>query len=168
MTKNKEKLILILLLFWLLKNTSYNYNVSNNYEIVMEDDCFARYSKGRVFIGSKEYIESLIDIDENDILIIDNRDRDDPNMKILSSYKINDYRTRDEILKIIFEYEKKNPSSWKRTISSMKLEWFVHNVLYYLNYETKRTRDVDLNNNDEKKYSKRLNFLKEKKILKLK
>ena len=87
-TKTKEKLILIFLLFWILKNMSYNYKLSNSYEIVMEDDCFARYSNGRVYIGSKEYIESLIDIDENDILIIDNRDRNDPNMKILSSYKI--------------------------------------------------------------------------------
>jgi len=155
MTKTKKKLLIFFILMWLVKKISYDYNFSSNYEIVMEDSYFARYSKGRVYIGNREYINSLNDIDENDILIIDNRNSKDPDMKILSSYRIMDYRLRDEILNIITEYERRYPSSWNRSVSSMKVEWIVHNILYYLNYKTYRTRDVDFNNEDEKIYRKK-------------
>ena len=77
-------------------------------------------------------------------------------MKILSSYKINDSNIRNEILEIIAEYEKTYPSSWNRSINSMRVEWFVHNFLYYLNYEKNRTRDVDFNNSEQEIYSKKL------------
>ena len=153
---NKKKRILPgILALWLLGNISYDHKVENKYEIVMQEEHFANYSNGRVFIGSKEYIDNLTDISANDVLIVDGRNSDDPYMKILSSYKINDSNIRNEILEIINEYEKMHPSSWNRSINSMRVEWFVHNFLYYLNYEKNRTMDVDFNSEQEI-YSKKL------------
>ena len=34
----------------------------------------------------------------------------------------------------------------------MKVEWFMHNIFYYFNFQRNRTEHVDFNNKDEKKY----------------
>ena len=138
----------------ILLTTMYKYDkaINNVSSIVEEDDCYS-YSRGKVYIGNKEYLLSVYqDIGPNDILVYDGRSSNDPNMKIYSSYRIRDSKTREEILRILMLYEKKNPSNWKRSFKSMRREWLIHNILYDLDYEIKRTRDVDLNNNDEELY----------------
>ena len=57
-----------------------------------------------------------------------------------------------EIIDILLKYEEENPSEWERTRDSMYWEWYFHN--YYCNngVEIERTKDVDLDNNDEKTY----------------
>ena len=111
-------------------NLSYDHKVIPNYEIVDKKNYYANYSNGRVYIGKRKYIEKLKDVNDNDILILDRRDEDDPNMQILSSYRIIDANIQNEILEIINEYEKEYPSSWNRSTNSMQVEWFIHNVLY--------------------------------------
>lgn len=152
----KKRILSGILALWLIGNISYDHKVLPKYEIVINDNYFANYSNGKVYIGSKEYIDTLTDISASDVLIVDGRNSDDPYMKILSSYKINDSNIRNEILEIINEYEKMHPSSWNRSINSMRVEWFVHNFLYYFNYETERTKDVDFNNSEQEMYSKKL------------
>lgn len=153
---NKKRILSGLLALWLMGNVSHDYKATPNYEIINDGAYFANYSNGKVYIGSKDYIKGLTNVDDDDILIIDGRNGNDPNMQILSSYRIVDVNSYNEILGIIEEYEKEYPSSWKRSISSMRIEWFVHNVLYYLNYKTERTKNVDFNNKDEKVYKKRI------------
>ena len=135
-------------------NNDYNYNPT--YEILDEsDDAYAIYPKGKVYIGDKKYIESLRDVKDTDILVEDQR-KTRENMKIVSSYKIKDKDLRNDIICILVEYEKDNPTDWDRTIESMRVEWFVHNFLYDINYEIDRTKDVDFQNDEEKTYNKKI------------
>lgn len=151
----KNILYLSTILFFItyyLKN-DYNYNAS--YEIV-DDTFFATYSNGLVYIGNEKYLDS-IECNENDILICDSRDKlEDPDMVIYNSFNITDKNIRNEILEIVCEYEKNYPSNWNRSIESMRVEWFMHNIGYFFNYKRDRTTDVDLNNNDEEKYNKKI------------
>lgn len=134
---------------------NYNNNKSTNSDNINED-AFDKYSKGQVYIGNKEFLDNLDNINETDILVEDQRNSNNPSMKIRNSYLITDSNTRNEILNILLNYEKQDPSDWDRTIETMDLEWEAHNVLYYLNYKKDHTTDVDLDNEDEKKYEKLL------------
>lgn len=153
MNKLKRKIILISLIL-IIGERYYNneYKYKNEYEILEDNDAFARYNDGLIYIGSKWYLNSL-DTEENDILVIDSRKDPVPNMVICDSYKIKDIKTRNEILEILDIYEKQNPSNWNRSMTSMRIEWFCHNMSYYLNHETERTKSVDLDNDDEEKYN---------------
>ena len=125
-----------------------------NYTITEDEEYFAKYSKGKVYIGSIDYIESLKDkVNKDDILVIDTRNTcNDPNMQIISSYEINNKDTRNEILEILLIYEDLYPSKWDRTIESMRLEWFIHNLSHSFNYKKDHSDDVDLDNDDQEKY----------------
>ena len=154
MNKLKRKIILISLIL-IIGERYYNneYKYKEEYEILEDNDAFAKYNDGLVYIGSKWYLESLDNVEENDILVIDSRKDEIPNMIICDSYKIKDIKTRNEVLEILSIYEEHNPSNWNRSMTSMRLEWFCHNISYYLNHETERTRSVDLDNEDEEKYN---------------
>ena len=156
--KNKkfQKLFLIysitfLTSFYYYENYLNKENVCNE---INNDNAYSTYSKGSIYIGDKEFLDNLDNINEFDILVEDQRDSDNPTMQIKNSYLITDSNTRKEILEILCDYEKKYPSDWNRTIETMDLEWEAHNILYYLNYKKDHTTDVDLDNNDEKKYMK--------------
>lgn len=73
-------------------------------------------------------------------------------MFIRESYKITDKDKRNQILEVLCEYEKNNPSEWDRSIESMRLEWFIHNMGHELDYKKDHSDDVDLNNEDEEDY----------------
>jgi hypothetical protein len=122
-----------------------------NYE---ESDAFATYSLGSIYIGDMSYISSLHNLLPTDILVVDERDSDDPNLKIIASYKIDDKDIRDEIIEVLEVYELMYPSKWNRSLKSMRLEWFVHNLLHDFNYKLDHTTDVDFNNEDEQKFDK--------------
>ena len=42
----------------------------------------------------------------------------------------------------------------------MENEWFIHNLCYYLNLETHRTSEVDLDNNAEENYKNLLAIIR--------
>ena len=122
------------------------------YEILEHSKAFARYSKGNIYIGSRAFLNSLKDIQPGDILVLDQRKSNDPNMKIFASSEIRDKNIRNEILEVLCRYEECYPSDWDRTIESMRLEWLMHNLSYDFNHEQHRTYDVDLNNGDQEYY----------------
>lgn len=136
------------------------------YKIINDGDIFATYTDGVVYIGDDSFINKLPEKNTYDIFIIDDHQNQDPNFKILSSYKITDNIIQNEIINIMLEYNKIHPSSWNRSFKSMKAEWIAHNLLYYFDYQVVRTRDVDFNNVDEKVYNKETLKLVIKKIIK--
>lgn len=157
----KRDIIIIALLVTLgiIYIPDHKYEPTTIQEVDYEDEYIRvfNYTLGRVYIGNYASIHAMRDeVLENDILIIDYRQVPDPDMQILNSYRINDIDIINEILEIICYYEKSDPSNWNRTISSMRNEWEIHNYSYMFNYDVTRTRDVDLNNADEDKYSSEL------------
>ena len=153
----RKKFLLIYLAVSLLAIQSYDAKETYSYEILDEEEAYASYSKGLIYIGDKEYLDSLENINEYDILVEDNRDsKTNPDMIIHSSYKIYSHKLRTEILNVLCEYEKQNPSEWNRSLSSMELEWFAHNMCYIFDFKRDHTTDVDLDNNDEKKYDNKV------------
>ncbi|MBQ4032194.1 MAG: hypothetical protein II625_10605 [Bacilli bacterium] len=157
MDKKKMKRKILAISASILILTTY-YNIDHvyhpSYEIMDENPCgpFGCYSCGYIYIGDKEYLSSLTNLTENDILVEDQRFSSDPNMKIYSSYRIDDKDLRNEILEVLCQYEECYPSPWDRTIESMRLEWLMHNISYFFNHEQNRTGDVDLNNEEQEYY----------------
>lgn len=148
-----KKMLLMGALLGILTYHGIDYQYHPNIEILdQDDDAFARYSKGKIFIGSQDYLDKLKNVGEYDVLVLDEREGEDPDFKIYNSYLITDKEVRNEILEVLCKYEECYPSDWDRTIESMRLEWLMHNFSYVFNYETNRTTDVDLNNKDEEVY----------------
>lgn len=108
---------------------------------------YARCNGKDIYIVNDE--EFIIPSDSC-IKVIDSRYDCDPNMKIIDSYLINDLREMRNILTVLKRYESDFPSNWNRTILSMEYEWILHNICYKFGYDKFSTKDVDLNNNDEK------------------
>ena len=121
-----------------------------------ENGPFAEYSDGYIYIGDENYINSLENTNSCDILVIDERDKLDPNMVICDSCVIKDKDTRNDILEVLCCYEEMYPSNWDRSVESMRFEWFCHNAAYYVNYKVDDSSEVDLNNNDEDKYNNKV------------
>ena len=155
MNKTKKKLLVLALSTSLLASYMPYSDYHPPVVTICEEDkqAFARYSRGKVYIGSKEFLEGL-EVSENDVLVEDHRNAEDPNMRIYNSCKIRDYTARNEIIQILLLYESMYPSDWERTAGSLRLEWLAHNIFHDLNYETHRTTDVDLNNKDEDVFNK--------------
>jgi len=128
--------------------TTYN----PNYKILEDDDAYGEYPLGRVYIGSEEYINSLVN-EENNIYIIDEREIRN-NIKILDSYKIRNRNYQMDILNIINSYEEKYPTNWDRSVETMLTEWNAHNFCYNINYRRDHTTDVDFENSEEELYQK--------------
>jgi len=134
--------------------TEPHYDAS--YEILEDDPAFAKCSCGTVYIGNKEFLQSIPD-GEDVVLVEDLRNRrDDPNMKIYHSCRFSNRDDRNTILEILQCYEELDPSEWDRSIESMRLEWFMHNLFYNFRVEEIRTEDVDLDNNDEEKFQQKI------------
>ena len=155
MKKINRKIFLLIAFIIILDYYSKDYEYEPSYEIIKED-AFASYSNGLVYIGSEKYLET-IKYSENDVLICDNRHNlENPDMIIYNSYRIKNKEQINEILNIICDYEKCYPSKWNRTIESMRLEWYIHNVSYYCNYSISRSINVDLDNNEAEKYKNKV------------
>lgn len=151
-----KKNILIFVLSSIALTSSYRKEeVVPYYVVTLNEDAFGDYSNGSVYIGNEKYLESLKELDEdNDVLVLDGRDSDDPYMRILNSYVVDDEKQMKEIIALLCEYEKMYPSSWERMEDTLYREWVVHNICYFIHYETNRTTDVDFNNADESLYKK--------------
>lgn len=152
--KKKRKIIAIGAIIALLAYHGIDYQYHPVYEIYDQaDDAFGSYSKGKIYIGNLNYLLNLENVLPDDILVLDQRDGEDPNMKIFNSNLISDKNIRNEILEVLQRYEEYYPSNWDRSIESMRVEWLMHNISYFFDYERHRTIDVDLDNNDEKVYN---------------
>lgn len=155
--RNKKVFLLlsmyILILFSPKKvNRDYDIRCNSDY-CITSDEPYARYKDGSIYIGDIEYIKSIVDSNSNDIYIIDDRKSLNPDMAICDSHKIRDKKFMNEIIDLLLEYEKENPSNWNRTKESMINEWIMHNISYDLDFKRESTERVDLDNKDEKKYS---------------
>lgn len=144
--KSAILLSLYLFAFSLHKNNKYSINDEYTYN---SDTYFASYNDSKIYIGTKEKIESIRDDSTNYVYVIDYRCDEDPNMRICNSYEIKNLKEMSYILKILKEYELKYPSEWNRTYHSMMVEWICHNICYDYSYEKESTQHVDLNNKDE-------------------
>ncbi len=151
----KKGLIILGLSFILVRCTSEKEDciprISINSSFTDEDiSYFAEYSFGKVYIcKSDDFIRYNSLLEENDILVIDKRDGSNPDMCIYKSCEINEVQTIVEVLMILEEYERRNPTQWNRTFKSMYNEWLVHNIFYKVNIKTNSTAHVDLDNEDE-------------------
>ena len=157
--KKRSKVIITTLSLVCVLFVYYNidYKYDPKYKIIGNISMskpYAMYSKGDVYIIKNRNMLNSSLFKDTDIIVIDERNDDNPSMQIISSCNIADKEVRNEVIEIIQEYNKEYPSNWKRTNESLRLEWFVHNFLYLFNYKTDHTTDVDLDNNDEDNYNK--------------
>ena len=146
-------------------NSNHDYTNSNYviYEIENEFTPFGAYRKGNIYIGKQEYIEKIKEVAKEDDVLIEQGYKVTPsgydaNYKIHSSYVITDKDDRNDILNVLNIYNALTDTDFEfdRTIESMRVEWSVHNILYRIGIEQYRTKDVDINNSDEKIYSNKL------------
>ena len=106
--------------------------------------------------------KNYINVNKGDVLIIDDRKNND--IKIIDSYKINNSEFQNKIISLILKYNKDYPNNnWIRTRKSMKLEWFIHNLLYKFNICKKNTKSVDFSIKEEIIYNFLNNYLQIKK-----
>ncbi len=145
---------LITLLFvtgYILKRKKKDIKIENNK---------IEYNSGTIYIGDKDYLDTIKSLGPNDVLVLDKRFDKDPNLKIIDSYKITNPVIREEIIDSLLMLESMEDTPWERSKVSLLREWYAHNILYDFSVETHRTTDVDLNNNDEKTYRIRKNIFK--------
>lgn len=151
MNFSKYKLTLVIIITSLsltYYNADYEYNC--DYEILDDSsNAYGKYSKGLVYIGNEDFFKNIEQINSGDILI----DENDKSMKIISSYRILNKNDRNDIINILKNYEQKNNTKYNRSLESMRMEWFVHNLLYYCNIKRERTKDVDFENSEENIYN---------------
>ena len=157
----KKKSIIILstcLILLFTPKIKSSEEIIYNEEYVMESTMpFATLGNSNIYIGNREFIDAIRDDSTDDIYVIDQRDSSNPNMKVCNSYEIRDIDEIKRIVEILLQYELKYPSDWDRTKEAMLKEWIIHNICYDFSFRTNRTREVDLDNNDEKIYSYRRN-----------
>lgn len=157
MTDKKKKILATSVAAALILAYPYKHKYKKNYTILdNKDGAFASYSDGLIYIGSREYLLSLDNINDGDILVEDQRYFEDPNMVIYNSCDVCDKDIRNDILEVICEYEFRYPTDWDRSIESMRLEWLFHNMAYNFDYRTEDSSEVDLNNGDESKYDQKV------------
>ena len=132
MKKRNKKNILAYLGALLIVLTLFHNKSKENDELVDDTSyiLYDSYEKGNVYIcDSLSSVKKVYEVcDECDVVIVDQLHFSDPNMRIVSSYKITDKKDMVEILQIIKKYCKSRNPNWDRSISSMKNEWVVHNI----------------------------------------
>ncbi len=145
-----------------MMGTLYVYSIKKNLPpteslpVTIEEDYDSSNQPIFAQIGSKDiYIvkdEACI-IEEDAIIIIDLRDSVD-DIKIVSSYKIDDSEIQEQIIELILEYNRLYPSTtpWIRSKESLQNEWLIHNLAYQMNFNVSSSRDVDFCSDEEKVY----------------
>ena len=161
-TRKKKTLLLFgMVAILALCKSSQKEECCLQYEInYLRDDelePFATYSRGYVYICSLAKAKSVEEkASSNDIIVIDRRNEDNPEMIVLNSFEIDDKKQREEIIQILSKYEELYPSNWNRTQDSMANEWLIHNALYNMSLFHSRTTDVNLDNEDEEDYNSKI------------
>ena len=147
---------LITLLFFVTASSLRKKKISDSIKI---EKGKIEYQSGTIYIGDEEYLETITNLNANDVKVLDRREDPDPNLKIYDSYKIKNDEIREEIIDALLLYEEEFDTDWDRSKTSLEREWTIHNYCYDYGYETKRTKDVDLNNEDEITYRIRKNLI---------
>ena len=159
---NRKKLIvyfsMMLILLSLLHSKRKKVNIEDYYDEQESYGVCYLYKDDNVYICS-----SLIDgmmlrnmCAESDIIVVDQSDYMDPNMKILSSYRVTNTEDMKQILETIKKYCDSKDTNWDRSIESMQNEWVIHNICSSLLIRNDRADDVDLNNGDEIVYKSKI------------
>jgi len=134
-----------------------NYSLNSSYEQDNPIQPYACLEIGDIYIGKACDIKQLdCQIRENNIIIIDQKLSDDPNIKILDSHQITNTSEMASVIGVIQEYNREYPSNWHRSTLSLVNEWKVHNICSDLAFMPLHTDDVDLNNGDEYLYKSKL------------
>lgn len=139
-----------------LKNSTGKIIISKppliNYEEynIEDNPLFATYNNGQIYITNNP---SKIEEKENDIVIIDERDKKE-NIEIKSSYRIDDIASKLQIINLILEYNALYPSDtpWIRSKTSLLNEWTLHNIAFFWGYKRDHSQSVDFENSEEEKY----------------
>ena len=89
-----------------------------------------------------------------EVVFLDERHMDDPNIKVIDSYLINDLYSMNKVVNEIIEYNTiYNTNEWSRSKISLLIEWTVHNICYDLGIKRENTVDVDFRNSEESLYT---------------
>ena len=118
---------------------------------IEDNPIFATFDNGNIYIVDDP---DKVDEEDNDIVIIDERDTRE-NMRIEDSYRLDNPLTQLKIINIILKYNELHPSKkeWIRTKYSLLNEWIAHNIAYFWDYEKERTESVDFENREEDTYN---------------
>ncbi len=146
----KKKVFTLILAYILSVFVCKSCNKNKDYTTIEDNNIYTvEYNDRFIYISNDYNIERIRDDESNNIYIVDLRNEKDPAMHIHNSYRIRNLYEMKTILEILKEYENKYPSNWDRSISSMELEWILHNVLFEFDKLEDHSRCVDLNNADE-------------------
>lgn len=164
MKKNKKKIIVTgLILGSICSYLSIGNNRTYKPQYIINEECnsntepFASYRYGYVYIVRREQLNYMISIkNDNDIIVVDDRDKENPDMMVYNSSYIWDKDVIDDVLNILLCYEEKYPSNWNRNIESLRNEWLCHNIAYKLGYEKEDTISADLDNNEAKYFDNKI------------
>ena len=137
------------------KEKAGEYSVTSfSYDYEEEDEYGTWGFSGTVYIYKGDEIKDISYFDNpdhrpsgyvngRDVIVLDKRNQENPNMVVYNSYKIRDTNQQKEIISILLDYEKASPSNWKRTSESMLTEWKWHNKFALFSDSAKHT-DFDL------------------------
>ena len=159
--KSKKNILVYLSALLVALSLSQSKHKKSEIETDTKDKIYeicGTYNRGNIYVcKALTNVDKVYEVcNENDVVVVDQCDLKDPNMKIVSSYKITDKDEMKEILNVIKDYCKKKGSNWDRSIYSMENEWIVHNICSNLSIKRVSTVDVDLNNSDEKLYNSKI------------
>lgn len=152
----KKALVLALMYMFFSMSAHINASVSKernfSYEIGQSKTRngsvpYATYKNYNIYIGSEKYLSQFV-ANQNNICVIDGRCGKNPNMKICDSYRIKSTEDMFNILAILLEYEKQNPTEWSRTLEGLQIEWVAHNISYEYGILPVNSGSVDLDNWD--------------------
>ncbi len=163
MQKNNRKKVIIYLSAMLILLNLFNIKnkkINKDKQLTSSDVHSFEYSYGKgnvYFCNSLDAIAELKEtIQESDVIVVDQSDCNDPNMKVISSYKITNIEDMKKIIKIIKEFCNSNVSCWNRSVESMENEWIIHNLCSNFHIKRSSTDDVDFNNADEDFYNSKI------------
>ena len=143
----------LLTLLFVISSSNFNKKSKDHFRINTRiTKSKIEYNSGTIYIGDEEYLKTIKEIGIYDVLVQDDRNAKDPNLRIYDSYRIVDPDIREEIIEGLLLYEKEYPTRWNRTKNSLIREWAALNLMYRVGYKQGRTTDVDLNNADEVTY----------------
>lgn len=163
---NRQKKALLLLWTYIIvimtpkfKTSKNKENIIYNNNYIDEETSYATYKNKDIYIISVETAKELVK--DDNIYLIDDRLSEDPDMSVCNSYNFKSLKDINTILTLLIDYENSDPTDWNRSYKSMKNEWLIHNICYFLNIQKSRTEQVDFDNSDEKTYLNYLRIIKE-------
>ena len=104
---------------------------------------------GNLYVVLPEVKRDALSYTESDYIAIDRRDRSDPEIVVIDSYRAEDTALIEKLCELLLGHEEAYPTDWDRTLNSMITEWQIHNAAYALDYRVDHSKDVNLNNKDE-------------------